>query len=459
MSCSHPLGLGIAGPLVLNVLTAPAERIKLLLQTQDEIILNLREESLAAHVHHHHQHHTPIQNSQEGSGPVTDNGKQTPVLVQAQDDARDRKRGGTQDDDDDDDDDEPRSIIVPYAQLPYTDVQDCMHRLVEKEGIKPLWRGYGIESVRFLIQSGIESALRRKQALSVFGLQKWLLSHSTETVGGSAAWILGAAIDGTMISAVALVAVYPLAVMQTRMATDVVRKTRTNGFKKTMSSAMAPKNESLEEDNKEAEAEAVGPLQSSFSVVGSDAEAVEWIYHTEEQENTTHTPAPTASDLTSTTTLTPAIKHEQKYFVSYKYKDVCDVLQTTIESSKDIWSLYNGFSTVLASSFVSRIGFLTIYRMIAPLLVRTSSSGSTRGGNGVCAFLLILGATSVVNLMVYPLSTICHRRMISAPGRYTSSWDAGKQIVEKQGWKALYKGCEVAMARSAVIAILSRIFL
>ncbi|KAG0287065.1 hypothetical protein BGZ97_007203, partial [Linnemannia gamsii] len=101
----HIVGLSLFGPLVLTVATAPANRVRLLLQTQDEIVLNLREESLA-----HYHHHT--------SSSSSSNIKPYNVHT-AQDE--------------EEDDEEPRSIIAPYAQLPYTDMQDCYTRLLEKE--------------------------------------------------------------------------------------------------------------------------------------------------------------------------------------------------------------------------------------------------------------------------------------------------------------------------------------
>ncbi|KAF9106101.1 hypothetical protein BGX27_009324 [Mortierella sp. AM989] len=467
--CSHSLGLGfgLAGPLVLNVITAPAERIKLLLQTQDEIILNLREESLAAH-HHHHSHSLSHSHSSSSEQQPqlkkqlqTHHQQQSPNdAVQDGEEEKKEEKVNEHDDQDDEEEEEPRSIIVPYAQLPYTTMQDCAERLVEKEGTKSLWRGYSLECSRLALQTGIETMLHKSKVASLLDIRRIFSPSLDSSLTGSATWILAAAIEGTAVSTVALLAVYPLAVLQTRMAVDVVRRTRS--IKKVIPS-VAPAaadtditNNSLEEPTSES-------IASSFT--GVDIDSVEWVEHTEggshdihdEQAQELLLPTETTTAITATTTTSSdtsllAPVQEYVYTVSYKYRNAREIAKATIESSEGHYGLYKGFSTVVVSTFISRIGFLTLYRTLSPLLISRSSS------RGMGAFLLVFGATSIVNLLVYPLSTVCHRRMVAAPGRYSSSWDAGKQIVEKHGWKALYKGVEVAMVRSTIMAVLSRVF-
>jgi len=130
-----------------------------------------------------------------------------------------------------------------------------------------------------------------------------------------------------------------------------------------------------------------------------------------------------------------------EYELSYKYQDVRDALRTSIESCGGFIGLYKGFSTVLATTFVSHFGLLVLHRTVP-----------SRTGLG--AILFTFGATSIMNLVLYPVGTVCHRRMIAAPGRYSSSWDVAKHIVEKHGWMSLFKGCEVAMVRNAVAVAL-----
>src|SRR5690554_4541092 len=167
---SYSLGLSLTGPLVLNVLTAPTERIKLFLQTQDEIILNLRQESLTQqqHQHHNQHHHQDQQHQQSTAGACPFSTESTPLPSQpcesdnseskSHDDQTTRNESNEVEqvvdnkndkdkleNDDEEEDEEPRSIIVPYAQLPYKDMQDCFQRLIEKEGWQSLWRGYPLE--------------------------------------------------------------------------------------------------------------------------------------------------------------------------------------------------------------------------------------------------------------------------------------------------------------------------
>ncbi|KAF9399831.1 hypothetical protein BGX21_005545 [Mortierella sp. AD011] len=450
-ACSHRLGLGfgLSGPLVLNVVTAPAERIKLLLQTQDEIILNLREESLAAHHSHNHNNHNDHQNNQTLSEPLHDSVKGYNV------------NSGTEGEVKEEEEEEPRSIIVPYAQLPYKDMQDCAERLIEKEGPLSLWRGYSLECTRLALQTGIETVLHRKQFGYLFDIRRLLFSSSSysssssslciNSFTGSTAWILGAAVEGTAVSSVALLAVYPLAVLQTKMAVDVIRRTRS--VKKVPSVApVAP-------------AVTVASPAHASTVMADSRDSAEWVQHNDgeygSQESLSAAESTTPETLLSSSSSSPSSVQEYEYTLSYKYRNARETFKAILESSEGYLGFYKGFSTVVISTFVSRIGFLTLYRTLSPLLLNRSSPGlgsTSSSSRGLGAFLLVFGATSIVNLIVYPLSTVCHRRMVAAPGRYSSSWDAGKQIVEKQGWKALYKGVEVAMVRSAVMAVLSGMF-
>ncbi|KAF9282292.1 hypothetical protein BGZ68_006078 [Mortierella alpina] len=493
-NCSH-LGLGLTGPLVLNVLTAPADRIRLFLQTQDEIILNLREESLA----HHSTHASPpatTPTSRKHSYISSDNNINNNLHQVDDQDNLDHK--SINDEDEEEDDNTPRSIIVPYAQLPYTDMQDCFCRLVEKEGQRSLWRGYSAECARLLVQAGIERGLRRRHLLDI---RTWLSIPGPADVaslsfGGSVAWILGSAVEGTLMSAVALAVVYPLATVQTKMATDVIRRTRQRP-RKIQSSPSSPA-PSLDEDDSnsnsnnngssipevescskpyetDTNSSTAGSGPGSIVLLPSESESsprdsVEWFEHAEEEEVVKENIDQEDKEVEHkegsvlyTTKTTLQEKNDYYYTLSYKYNHHKDAFQSTV-ASEGYLGLYKGFSTVLVSTFVSRFATLSLIRLLTATVLRSSgtSSSSSSGMRGVLAgvgaYVVMWGAASVVNLIVYPLSTICHRRMIARPGRYTSSWDAGKQIVEKQGWKALYKGVDVAMLKGVVLVVLSKIF-
>lgn len=423
MPCSHTLGLGT--PLILSALTAPLERVLLLLQTQDEVILNLREESLALDYHRHPRPQSrgrPSSEQQQQQPP--DNGSQhiNGSLENNDDSGNSNVSKWNETKQDDEEDIEPRSIIVPYAYLPYTDMKDCLERLVEKEGPRSLWRGYPLESARFVLQACIELTIQRKQIFSSwFDLRRWI-NVTTESYTGSVTWILGAAIQGTLRTTLALAVVYPLATLQTKMVTDVIRKTKKSSVATTV----------VIQDQQGTSGQHQDPTTANI-------DAPEWIEDDDGQGEMGH-----MNDVTTTTKVV-ASSPAPEYDLSYKYQDVCDALRTSIGSCGGFIGLYKGFSTVLATSFVSHFGLLALHRMVP-----------SRTGLG--AVLFTLGATSIINLAVYPLGTVCHRRMIAAPGRYSSSWDVAKYIVKKHGWKSLFKGYEVAMVRNAVVVALGSIF-
>ncbi|KAK3812809.1 MAG: mitochondrial carrier domain-containing protein [Benniella sp.] len=437
MPFSFPLGLGT--PLVISALTAPLERVLLLLQTQDEIILNLREESLALDYHRHHRIQWRGISSSEPQLQLSDNDDQqnSGALGNSNNYSNNYSNSNSNNNDDnnasndgveydDEEDIEPRSIIVPYAYLPYTDMKDCFKRLVEKEGHRSLWRGYPLEFARFVLQAGIELTLQQRQPFrSWLDLRGWI-DVTTESYAGSMAWILGATIQGVLRSTIALGVVYPLATLQTKMITDVIRKTKKPSIATTMATSV------VTQDQQET-------LEHSRDPATAIADAPEWIEHDDGQEEMGHLGEVESGVTTASKAVasSPLSIQAPEYELSYKYQDVRDALRVSIDSCGGFIGLYKGFSTVLATTFVSHFGLLMLYRTIP-----------SRTGLG--AILFTFGATSIMNLILYPVGTVCRRRMIAAPGRYSSSWDVAKHIVEKHGWMSLFKGCEVAMVRNAV---------
>ncbi|KAG0311336.1 hypothetical protein BGZ97_011919, partial [Linnemannia gamsii] len=139
------------------------------------------------------------------------------------------------------------------------------------------------------------------------------------------------------------------------------------------------------------------------------------------------------------------------YDLSHKYKTYRQIFNEIIASSEGYLGLYKGFSTVIASAFISRLGMMTIY----------SIKSFCAGPSGTVAFspFQVFLTQTALSVVTYPLTTVGNRRMIAHPGRYTSSWDAAKQIVEKQGWQALFRGAEVVVLRSVVLAALSQLLL
>lgn len=446
----HIVGLSLFGPLVLTVATAPANRVRLLLQTQDEIVLNLREESLA-----HHHRHTSSSSSNIKPYNLTND---------------DTSKNATEEQEDDDE--EPRSIIAPYAQLPYKDMQDCYHRLLEKEGRAALWRGYSVEVGRIFLQKSIETRLSRR---GTFALRRWMSLTPPNAQGGGmgAGWMLATAVEGTLVGTAAMAVVYPLAMLHAKMATDVRRRTRTTHkviVKPAHVPTAVPAPVAVQEE-KEKEGEALA-VESSTESISRDS--VEWVNHTAEWANhqdqdQDQKDLPEASLSVSestpptTTVVATATAEEEKdddqelsyttvtYDLSHKYKTYRQIYHEIIASSEGYLGLYKGFSTVIASAFISRLGMMTMYTL-------KSFCGGPSGTVSISPFQVFLTQTAL-SVVTYPLTTVGNRRMIAAPGRYTSSWEAAKEIVEKQGWQALFRGVEVVVLRSVVLAAMTQLLL
>ncbi|KAG0265913.1 hypothetical protein BGZ95_003178 [Linnemannia exigua] len=291
--------------------------------------------------------------------------------------------------------------------------------------------------------------------------------------------------------------VYPLSVMHAKMATDVVRKTRTvrrvivGGAKKVEAAGAVPVME-VEKEEKGIES-STESISRRDSVEWVDHTTAEWANHTntsaeEQQRQEQHeditvdspileghlrvaepkdititdasTMTTTALTITSATATisTPTDDPEQEehsylttsYELSHKYKTYRQIYHETLASPEGYLGFYKGFSTVVASAFISRLGLMTVY---------TLKSLCSSSGTGAFSAFQVFIAQTALSVVTYPLSVVGNRRMIASPGRYTSSWDAAKQIVERHGWQALFRGVEVVVVRSVVLAALSQLLL
>ena len=71
-------------------------------------------------------------------------------------------------------------------------------------------------------------------------------------------------------------------------------------------------------------------------------------------------------------------------------------------------------------------------------------------GNFLASFLLGWGVTTGAGIASYPLDTI-RRRMMMTSGeavKYKSSFDAGRQIIAKEGFRSLFKGAGANILRA-----------
>jgi len=292
-----------------------------------------------------------------------------------------------------------------------------------------------------------------------------------------AGWVLATAMEGTLVGAAAMAVVYPLAVLHAKMATDVKRRTKT--VRKVIKPASAPATVpapavtpvAVEQEKREGE---VTVVESSLSPTESiSRDSVEWVDHTAEWASHQDQEDPTVnapvfegplsvSESTPATTVVAATIEEKEdeqelsytqvtYDLSHKFKTYSQIYNEIIASSEGYLGLYKGFSTVVASAFISRLGMMTIYTL-------KSFCAGPSGTVSISPFQVFLTQTAL-SVATYPLTTVGNRRMIAAPGRYTSSWDAAKEIVEKQGWQALFRGVEVVVLRSVILAALSQLLL
>jgi len=371
-------------------------------------------------------------------------------------------------------------------------MRDCYQRLLEKEGRKALWRGYSVEIARIFAQKSVETKLNRS---GIFALRRWMSLTPPPAFSASAAaagtgtgassttgWLLATAVEGTLIGTAAMAVVYPLSVLHAKMATDVVRKIRK--VRKVVTIQSVPAQEEMTSEKAVLDERATTPTVTSIdsSIESISRDSVEWVEHTHEdederrgQELNVSTPLVEVqlsiseyknvtddsfefeeSDLaapiaTPTPTVMTAVTYEYDYELSYKYKTFRQVFNETLASSEGYLGFYKGFSTVVASAFVSRLGLMTIYTL------RSFFAGS-EGSVVFSPFQMFLTQTAL-SVITYPLNTIGNRRMIAAPGRYSSSWEAAQHIVKKQGWQALFKGVELVVVRSVVLAALSQLLL
>ena len=70
-------------------------------------------------------------------------------------------------------------------------------------------------------------------------------------------------------------------------------------------------------------------------------------------------------------------------------------------------------------------------------------------GNFLASFLLGWGVTTGAGLASYPLDTIRRRMMMTSGGavHYKSMFDAGSQIIAKEGTRSLFKGAGANILR------------
>ena len=133
------------------------------------------------------------------------------------------------------------------------------------------------------------------------------------------------------------------------------------------------------------------------------------------------------------TRLTMNIKH--KGTNTRQFGGLLDVYRTTYA--------VNGLAGLGRGYLLSLIGFFFHYWI---LQLRNLAKPIILAGvferNAIASWLIDLAAMLLASLATYPFDTVRHRMMMSSSQRfkYNSFWDAGRQIITREGFRALYKG-------------------
>ncbi|KAG9101299.1 hypothetical protein FRC07_010326 [Ceratobasidium sp. 392] len=131
-----------------------------------------------------------------------------------------------------------------------------------------------------------------------------------------------------------------------------------------------------------------------------------------------------------------------------QYNGIIDVYRKTIKSD-GILGLYRGFVPSIAGIVVYRGLYFGLYDSLKPVVLVGPLQGSF-----LASFLLGWCVTTGASSAAYPLDTI-RRRMMMTSGtsvHYKSMFDAGAQIVAKEGPKSLFKGMGANIFRGVAAA-------
>ncbi|CAI7598665.1 unnamed protein product [Penicillium glandicola] len=126
-----------------------------------------------------------------------------------------------------------------------------------------------------------------------------------------------------------------------------------------------------------------------------------------------------------------------------QFNGLVDVYRKTL-ASDGIAGLYRGFGPSVLGIVVYRGLYFGMYDSIKPVLLVGPLEGSF-----IASFLLGWTVTTGAGVASYPLDTV-RRRMMMTSGeavKYSSSMDAARQIIAKEGVKSLFKGAGANILR------------
>ncbi|KAL4815207.1 mitochondrial carrier domain-containing protein [Aspergillus spinulosporus] len=126
-----------------------------------------------------------------------------------------------------------------------------------------------------------------------------------------------------------------------------------------------------------------------------------------------------------------------------QFNGLIDVYKKTL-ASDGIVGLYRGFGPSVLGIVVYRGLYFGMYDSLKPVLLTGALEGSF-----LVSFLLGWGVTTGAGIASYPLDTV-RRRMMMTSGeavKYSSSFDAFRQIIAREGVKSLFKGAGANILR------------
>jgi len=126
-----------------------------------------------------------------------------------------------------------------------------------------------------------------------------------------------------------------------------------------------------------------------------------------------------------------------------QFNGLVDVYRKTL-ASDGIGGLYRGFVPSVIGIIVYRGLYFGVYDSLKPVVLVGNLQGSF-----LASFALGWSVTIGAGLASYPLDTIRRRMMMTSGGtvHYKSMFDAGSQIIAKEGTKSLFKGAGANVLR------------
>ncbi|KAJ7632770.1 mitochondrial carrier [Roridomyces roridus] len=131
-----------------------------------------------------------------------------------------------------------------------------------------------------------------------------------------------------------------------------------------------------------------------------------------------------------------------------QFNGLLDVYKQTL-AADGVKGLYRGFVPSVVGIMVYRGAYFGFYDSLKPTVL----VGPLQG-NLLASFMLGWAVTTGAGLAAYPLDTIRRRMMMTSGSgvHYSSMFDAGAQIMKKEGPKSLFKGAGANVLRGVASA-------